>query len=54
VHKVTCPVCHLVFEVEDIHRPIKCPYCGALLELSPPDWEPRVLLLPRDMMGDTR
>ena len=48
---VTCPSCGFLFEVEDIHRPVKCPHCGALLDFPAPDFQPRVLLEPKDIMG---
>ena len=54
MEQVACPVCHRIFVVEDIHRPFRCPYCGSLLDMAPPDWKPRVLMRFEDMMGDER
>lgn len=48
---VQCPYCRLSFFVEDIHRPFRCPYCGALLACDPPDFRPRVILRPEDVLG---
>ena len=31
--KVKCPVCGRKVEVEDIHRPLYCNYCGTLFEI---------------------
>ena len=51
MREVTCPFCHLSFVVEDVHRPVKCPHCGALLDFPAPDFQPRVLMEGKDMMG---
>ncbi len=49
--RVTCPACGFVFSVRDIHRPVRCPRCGALLDFPAPDFQPRVLMEEKDMMG---
>jgi len=51
---VVCPLCGFVFSVSDPHRPFRCPRCGALLDLAPPDFSPRVLLEPADIMQGER
>jgi len=46
---ITCPHCGRVFEVDDPHRPLRCPHCHALLSFTPVGV--RVLMGVEEMLG---
>ena len=50
----TCPLCKKTFAVEDIHKPARCPGCGAVLTFRAPDFEPEVLYSPGELVGADR
>ncbi|MBO8180300.1 MAG: hypothetical protein H0Z19_07450 [Archaeoglobus sp.] len=51
---LTCPHCRKRFAVEDIHRPFRCPKCGAVLAVEPPDFKPVVLYTPAELASGER
>ena len=48
---VTCPYYLSRFPVSSTHKPVKCPHCGAIIDFPAPDFQPRVLIEEKDMMG---
>jgi len=50
--RVRCPYCGQPFEVEDIHRPVHCPHCGAVITFPAPDFQPFVLFTPGEQSGE--
>jgi len=51
---VRCPECGKGFVVEDLHRPFRCPRCGALLDYEAALEKVFAILRAEDMIGDEK